>query len=49
LIEGDHLIISDPHPSPMSGSAFNETKPFTQANEYLTKEGRGAIDWQISP
>jgi uracil-DNA glycosylase len=43
-----HLVIEDPHPSPMSGSAFNETSPFTQINTFLESKKIAPIDWSIS-
>jgi len=46
--DNNNLILCHPHPSPMSGSAFNETSPFKEANDFLEKAGRGAIDWQIT-
>jgi uracil-DNA glycosylase len=43
-----HLVIEDPHPSPMSGSAFNATSPFTQINQFLESKKIAPIDWSIS-
>lgn len=43
-----HLIIDDPHPSPMSGAAFLSTTPFTTINTYLVSKGLKPIDWSIS-
>ena len=47
LDRANNLIIEDAHPSPMSGSAFNETKCFKLADEYLAKHGRPAVNWKI--
>lgn len=43
-----HLVLCDPHPSPMSGAAFNDTTPFTKINEWLESKKRGAVDWSLS-
>lgn len=41
-----HLILTSPHPSPLSAYAgFFGSKPFSKANAFLTAHGRGAIDW----
>jgi len=46
LIAPHHCIISSPHPSPLSAHrGFFGSKPFTKANEFLTKNGFSAIDW----
>jgi uracil-DNA glycosylase len=43
-----HYIIKSVHPSPLSVErGFWGSKPFSQANTYLLKEGKKAIDWQI--
>jgi len=45
-----HHIIKSPHPSPFSADrGFFGSKPFSKTNEILVKEGKKAIDWQISP
>jgi uracil-DNA glycosylase len=42
-----HLILKSPHPSPLSASrGFFGNGHFTKANAYLTKHGRGEIDWR---
>lgn len=44
-----HLVIESSHPSPIGGSCnkgFFGSRPFSRANEYLTKHGKGTIDWQ---
>ncbi|MES2528135.1 MAG: uracil-DNA glycosylase [Bdellovibrionota bacterium] len=46
-LEHHHLIIS-PHPSPLSSyRGFFGSKPFSQANAFLTKSGKAPIDWSI--
>ncbi len=43
---GKHLIIEGVHPSPLSSyRGFFGSKPFSRANEYLTKNGKKEIDW----
>lgn len=43
-----HLILEAPHPSPLSAyRGFFGSKPFSQANEFLTRLGIKPIDWQI--
>lgn len=43
-----HLIISSPHPSPLSASrGFFGSRPFSKVNHWLEKRGIGAIDWKI--
>lgn len=44
----NHLILEAPHPSPLSAyRGFFGSKPFSKTNEFLTKNGLAAIDWQI--
>ena len=46
LVGGRHLMLSAPHPSPLSAhTGFFGSRPFTQANAFLEANGRGAIDW----
>jgi uracil-DNA glycosylase len=41
-----HLILTSPHPSPLSAhSGFFGSKPFSKTNDLLKSNGRGAIDW----
>jgi uracil-DNA glycosylase len=41
-----HLVISSPHPSPLSSyRGFFGSKPFSKANEYLQKHRLAPIDW----
>lgn len=43
-----HLILKAPHPSPLSAyRGFFGSKPFSQTNAFLEKNGIEAIDWQI--
>jgi uracil-DNA glycosylase len=45
----NHLIIKSTHPSPLAVShgGFFGSKPFSKTNEFLKKEGKAEIDWQI--
>ncbi len=48
LINENHLILEAPHPSPLSSyRGFFGSKPFSQVNEFLEKNGVETIDWQI--
>lgn len=43
-----HLILKAPHPSPLSAyRGFFGSRPFSQTNEFLVKNGLEPIDWQI--
>ncbi|MEE3467025.1 MAG: uracil-DNA glycosylase [Eubacterium sp.] len=43
-----HLILKSPHPSPLSAyRGFFGSKPFSQTNEFLKKNGIEPIDWEI--
>lgn len=43
-----HLILTAPHPSPLSAyRGFFGCKHFSKANEFLIKNGLSPIDWQI--
>lgn len=43
-----HLILKAPHPSPLSAyNGFFGSKPFSQTNAFLEKNGISPIDWQI--
>jgi len=44
-----HHVLEGPHPSPMSGSAWNECKHFAEANKLLKEQGLDEIDWSVSP
>ncbi|MWV26529.1 uracil-DNA glycosylase [Aurantiacibacter rhizosphaerae] len=49
LREADrHLLLKSPHPSPLSAyRGFFGSRPFSQANAFLEKSGRGTIDWRL--
>ena len=49
LIDTDrHLVIESVHPSPLSATrGFFGSRPFSRANEWLTRQGRQAIDWKV--
>ena len=48
LTNPKHLILKAPHPSPLSAyRGFFGCKHFSQANEFLVKNGAAPIDWQI--
>jgi uracil-DNA glycosylase len=43
-----HYIIKSVHPSPLSSyRGFFNSKPFSDANNFLTSLGKKTIDWQI--
>ena len=43
-----HLVINDPHPSPLSAyRGFFGSKPFSKTNAYLVSHGKKPIDWQL--
>ncbi len=43
-----HLVLEAPHPSPLSAyRGFFGSKPFSQTNAFLEKNGLTPIDWQI--
>jgi len=46
LTSGPHLVLSAPHPSPLSAhSGFFGCRHFSQTNDFLARHGRGRIDW----
>lgn len=48
LTNPGHLILEAPHPSPLSAyRGFFGSRPFSQTNAYLEKNGLTPIDWQI--
>lgn len=48
LMDGRHLVLTAPHPSPLSAYAgFFGCRHFSQTNEFLEAKGRGGIDWQL--
>jgi len=43
-----HLVITDPHPSPLSAyRGFWDSKPFSKTNAYLEAKGKVLIDWKL--
>lgn len=48
LIDRDrHAVITSTHPSPLSAwRGFLTSRPFSEANQALTRCGRGTIDWE---
>lgn len=43
-----HLVIEGVHPSPLSAPrGFMGSRPFSKCNDYLVKNGRSPIDWNI--
>lgn len=43
-----HGVIASVHPSPLSSyRGFFGSKPFSKANEFLTKNGQPPIDWRL--
>ena len=48
LRDGRHLVLTAPHPSPLSAhSGFLGCRHFSRANAFLEEQGRGAIDWRV--
>lgn len=48
LTEGRHLVLKAAHPSPLSAhNGFFGCRHFSQANAFLQKHGRTAIDWRV--
>lgn len=44
-----HLVLSSPHPSPLSASrGFFGSRPFSRVNQWLESRGFAGIDWSIS-
>ncbi|MFV0253347.1 MAG: uracil-DNA glycosylase [Beutenbergiaceae bacterium] len=45
---GQTPVIASPHPSPLSASrGFFGSRPFSRANELLTRQGGAPIDWRL--
>jgi uracil-DNA glycosylase len=44
-----HHVIENIHPSPLAATKgdFTKSDQFSKANEYLEKEGKGAVDWNL--
>ena len=48
LDEARHLVIQDPHPSPLSAHrGFLGSKPFSQINLWLQDNGKEPIQWSL--
>jgi uracil-DNA glycosylase len=48
LMESHHLVLTAPHPSPLSAYAgFLGCRHFSRANAFLEANGRGAVDWRV--
>lgn len=48
LIHSRHTILESAHPSPLSCyRGFINSKPFSQANQYLIKNGLAPINWSL--
>lgn len=49
LGSGDHhLVLKSPHPSPLSAHrGFFGSKPFSQTNAFLERQGLAPIDWRL--
>lgn len=46
LASSHHLVLTAPHPSPLSAHAgFFGCRHFSRANEFLKAHGRGTIEW----
>lgn len=44
----NHLILTAPHPSPLSAyRGFFGSRPFSRTNTFLESKGESPIDWQI--
>lgn len=43
-----HLVLTSPHPSPLSAhSGFFGSRPFSQTNAFLERNGLTPIDWRV--
>ena len=42
-----HLVLTAAHPSPLAGGRYFGSKHFSKANDFLQKNKRKTIDWQI--
>ena len=48
LTNPKHLVLKAPHPSPLSAyRGFFGSKPFSQTNDFLIKNGEAPIQWEI--
>ncbi len=45
-----HLVITSPHPSPLSASrGFFGSRPFSRVNRWLEERGKTPVDWRLPP
>jgi len=42
-----HAVVKGAHPSPLSAKKFFGSRPFTQINEAVARQGHTPIDWRI--
>lgn len=42
-----HAVVQGAHPSPLSAKKFLGSRPFTQMNEAVARQGHTSIDWRI--
>jgi len=48
LIDTDrHVVVQGAHPSPLSAKLFLGSRPFTQIDKAIAKQGHAPIDWRI--
>lgn len=45
--EERHVVVQGAHPSPLSAKRFFGSRPFSQIDEALARQGHPAIDWRI--
>ncbi|CZE46396.1 uracil-DNA glycosylase [Campylobacter geochelonis] len=43
-----HLVLTAAHPSPLARGAFFGCRHFSQCNEYLKKQSKSHIDWDLN-
>lgn len=49
IADAKHLVLKSAHPSPLSAhNGFFGSRPFSQANEFLQKNGLSEIDWSLN-
>jgi uracil-DNA glycosylase len=41
------VVVKGAHPSPLSAKKFLGSRPFTQINEAVARQGHEPIDWRI--
>ncbi len=45
--ESKHFILESAHPSPLAGNAFFGNHHFSKTNDFLIKQGKSPINWQL--